>query len=82
MKLILKVLAGTDVVHPWQDFSNSVLNSEGAKPFHFGVVVTPGGGRPVDVWGWSYRHAAFWQDKEGRIFELAHGWPYQDACLH
>ena len=58
------------VVHPWQDFRNSVLISDGAKPFHFGVRVRRGNGQPDEIWGWSYRNAAFWQNKDARAFKL------------
>lgn len=62
----------SNVVRPWQDFTNSVLVSDGAKPFHFGVLVTPSDGKPIQVWGWSYRKAAFWPDPDGHLFALAY----------
>lgn len=61
----------SDVVHPWQDFSNRFLVSEGAKPFHFVVQVQRRDDQPPEVWGWSYRNADFWQDEDGNTFKLA-----------
>jgi hypothetical protein len=57
-------------VRPWQDVYNRILVSEGAKPFHFGVLVARKPGDQPEVWGWSYRHSAFWHNEGANAFAL------------
>jgi hypothetical protein len=74
------VIHRNDVVHLWQDFRNNVLNSEGAKPFHFGVQVVRRAGDEPEIWGWSYRRRDFWHNVGGDAFVLAIGNQPQKQC--
>ena len=64
-------LRGADepLFYPRADLADH-LNSEGAKPFHFGILILredPAAlhGFEADIFGWSYREAAFWHDRTG-----------------
>lgn len=64
---------GEGWVRPWDDFRDAVLNNEGAKPFHFGMIVLRDEPDPsgAEIWGWSYRDHAFWRDGAASVFRLA-----------
>lgn len=65
---------------PWTDFKNAVLNSEQAKPVHFGFVVPAAEGAPGTFWAWSYWERAYWQDKELQSLRLLGGTQIMADC--
>lgn len=57
--------------NPLEDFSNTYINSEQAKPFHFGFVVNRNGN--PEIWAWSYKTSSFWlSDKPHRPYVNIH----------
>ncbi|MEY1554190.1 hypothetical protein AB3Y40_01020 [Yoonia sp. R2331] len=74
---------GTAFLSPFADLRDTFLNSEMAKPFHFGIVVIRNAGTDAafaEPWGWSYRETAFWQDGAFNPFDLAYtGDPVADC---
>jgi hypothetical protein len=59
-----------DVIHPLLDLYNRYLVSEGAKPFHFGVIIESGASGQPEAWGWSYRSNSYWRNIHS-AFDLA-----------
>ncbi len=68
---------------PGHDFRDAVLNSEQAKPFHFGLVLVRGAGADVraEIWGWSYRLHTFWTEGAAPVFNLLYGGDVLADCL-
>lgn len=66
---------------PFRDFSDRFLNSEGAKPFHFGIVVLRGDDPAMaEIWGWSYRDRDFWQTTSSAFPNAYAGVPGADCA--
>jgi len=65
---------------PWDDFKDSVLNSERAKPFHFGFVVPGAEGSPGAFWAWSYLERAYWEDEDLETLRLLGGTQIMSDC--
>lgn len=45
----------------WPDFKDRFLNSEQAKPIHFGLLVPEDETYQTALFAWSYRQGVFWQ---------------------
>ncbi|MDZ7824380.1 MAG: hypothetical protein U5K75_10335 [Ahrensia sp.] len=74
---------GYKIPNMFDDFWDRYINSEQAKPFHFGVVVLrqPEGAKPqADIWGWSYFSNNFWPVKTN-VFDLAFRGDPLTTCL-
>ena len=67
------IAEGEPWIRLWADFSDRFLDSEPAKPFHFGMVTLREAEAAPEIWGWSYRKASFWRDETG-VFDLAYAY--------
>jgi|GEM_PF-7101002 len=55
---IEQITKKSDIYNPVEDFMNTYLNSERAKPYHFGFVINRSG--TPEIWAWSYKTSSFW----------------------
>lgn len=74
------VAQGKAPFEPWDDFKDAVLNSEQAKPFHFGFVVPGPEGTPGAFWAWSYWEQAYWKDEALETLRLLGGTQIMSEC--
>lgn len=74
------VAQGNAPFEPWDDFKDAIINSEQAKPFHFGFVVPGPEGTPGAFWAWSYWQQAYFEDEGLEALRLLGGTQIMSDC--
>jgi hypothetical protein len=81
MPVAIVETSDTDVIHPLSDIYNRYIVSEGAKPFHFGVIVEGDASGEPEAWGWSYRSNSYWKNIHGGFALAKIPSELSDRCL-